>query len=516
MAQTLPGMTGFAYGRFSSMDKRAIGKFTDANHLESLHASNPADYDKKVISIYTQSSLYANDFLAMINEATPFYITGNSDSWKWDVEIPFRWPKIIDVPTDTLNQAKIGVDGHEFQFVLDRAEFYIHQIVTWHKMYGQQFYITRDPQPWNTGYLYTATLVSENAKVETVNRQYLVPGVELQLVNISVGEFDQDLPGLPSSGERMTMFESLGSAIGYEHKITAWADDKMLKDSNGRPLDLIVYARQRRNEVGKLTSADVRWEPFVEAQLRKAMLDIKTEKMIWGKPGQTKTGGSKQEVKKVSAGLIHRMRTNGNLIQYPKGGFNLNILRTVFGDLFYRRVDVKDRRVKIYTNEAGFELWETALKNDAFDSGFTFNVGEGDRFIQGSGRNLVMNYAFSAAVTRETGRMDLIHLKELDLPQTGLEFGQNKKSTPIFMVFDVSPTGDGTLQGNVREVRLANAPSMTWGYIDGRRHHLGHAASKGHSAANKFNGYEMFFDDRYDVFVEDLSRTVLIEEQPAF
>lgn len=516
MPQTLPGYTGFVYGRFSSMDKRAIGKFTDANHLESFHATDPADYDKKVISIYTQSSLYANDFLAMVNQARPFYIRGNSDSWKWDIELPYRLPKIIEVPADTLNQAKIGIDGHNFQFVLDREEFFIHDVITADKNRGQQFYIERDPEPWNSYWLYTASLVTENPKVETVNRTYLQVGVEYMHITSLVGEFDQDLPGVGNSGDRMTMYESLGAGTGAEHSITAWADDKMLKDSDGRPLDIIVYAQERRNSMGKMSTQDIRWEPFVEAKLRKKLLDQKTEKMIWAKPGAVKTRGGKQEVKKASAGVIHRMRNNGNYVSYPRGSFNINIFRTVFGDLFYRRVDVANRRVKIYTNEAGFDLWNTALKEEAFDSGLTFNVGDNDKFVQGSGQNLVLNFAFNAMVTRETGKVELIHLKELDLPQTNLDFGPNKKSAPMFLVFDVSPDGDGTLNGNIREVRLESAPSMTWSYVDGRRHHLGHAASKGHSAANSFPGYKMQFDDRYDVFIEDLSRTVLIEESPFY
>jgi len=61
--QTIPGLTGFTYARVASMDKRAVGKLTDANHLESFHSTEPADYDKKIISLYTQSSLYSNVFL---------------------------------------------------------------------------------------------------------------------------------------------------------------------------------------------------------------------------------------------------------------------------------------------------------------------------------------------------------------------------------------------------------------------------------------------------------------------
>ena len=45
--QTIPGLTGFTYARVASMDKRAVGKLTDSNHLESFHSSEPADYDKK-------------------------------------------------------------------------------------------------------------------------------------------------------------------------------------------------------------------------------------------------------------------------------------------------------------------------------------------------------------------------------------------------------------------------------------------------------------------------------------
>lgn len=511
--QTIPGFTGFSYARVASMDKRAIGKLTDTNHLESFHTTDPADYDKKIISIYTQSSLYANDFLDMINKSTPFYIKSNSDAWKWDLEVPYKFPKTIEIPTLTQNLTTPGIDGQEFSIVLDSAEFTQNMIITPHKIYAQQFFITKDPQPYNAGFLYTVTLVSNNPTVEFADLTYLQPGIEYVLVNQSIGEFDEDLPGLPRMAEKITMYESLGSAVGYKHTITGWADDRMLRNSNGMPLDLMVYINGRRNEK-PVTKHDIRWEPFIEFWMRKSMLDLKVQKMIWGKPGSVKTRGAKQELKKVSAGVYYRMRNNGNLVQYNRGEFSTNILRAVFGDLFYRRVDVANRRVKIYTNEAGFDVFDQALKDDALNSGLTIIADT--RFIQGSEQKLTLNYAFSSMVTRETGRIELVHLKELDLPQSNLEFGQNKKSTPLFLVFDVSPEGDGSLRNNIREVRMEGRPSMTWGYINGRRNHLGFAASQGHSAANMFDGYTIFMDDRYDVFIEDLSRCVVIEEIPQF
>ncbi len=409
-----------------------------------------------------------------------------------------------------------GIDGQEFQTVLDTNEFSLNAIVSvGSRQYGPRWVVIKDPQPSNAGYLYTWNLISENPTVDFVDSQFLAVGVELELVDASIGEFDQDLLGLPRLGEKITMFESLGSGYGYEHTVTSWADAKMLRDSTGRPLDIMVYIDQRRAEL-PITKNSIKWEPFIEFWMRKSMLDLKVKRMIWAKPGTIKTKGSKQEVKRSSAGVYHRMRNNGNLVQYNRGEFTPNLLRSVFGDLFYRRVDVKDRRVKMYTNEAGFDVFQQALKADALNSGLALVADSGDRYIQGTGQHLTYNWAFDSMVTRETGKIELIHLKELDLPQSNLEFGQNKKSTPVFFVFDVSPSSNGSLINNLREVRVEGQPSMTWGYVDGRRHHLGFAASQGMSSASKFPGYTIWMEDRCDIFIEDLSRTVLIEEIPQF
>ena len=520
--QQLPGSTGFMYARISSMDKRAVGKLTDSNHLESLtHPDQPADYDKKIISLYTQSTLYSNDFLDMINKSTPYYIDNNSDAWKWDIQVPYKFPKIIDVPTTTTDLTKPGIDGQEFQLVLDTNEFSKNAIISvGTRQYGPRLYVIKDPMPYNAGFLYSFTLVTDNPTIDFVSSTFLQVGIELELISAAIGEFDQDLLGLPRLGEKITMFESLGSAYGFEHTVTKWADERTLRDNSGKPLDILVYGATRRGEM-PMTKNDVKWEPFIEFWMRKQMLEMKVKRMIWDKPGTTKSGGAKQEVKRTSAGIYHRMRNNGNLVQYNRGEFTANLLRSVFGDLFYRRVDVKDRLVKMYTNEAGFDVFQQALKTDALNSGLTLftnvNGAESGNVTTGSAQNhLTYGFAFNAMVTRETGRIELIHLKELDLPQTNLEFGQNKKSTPVFMVFDVSPMSDGSMVNNIREVRMKGAPSMTWGYIDGRAHHLGFAASQGMSSANKFPGYTIWMEDRCDVFVEDLSRTVLIEELPQF
>lgn len=511
--QTIPGQNGFIYGRYSSMDKRALGKFTDSNHLQSLHMSEPTQYDKAIVTIYTQSSLFADDFEQMINKAKPFYLTTNSDYFQWDVDVPFAAPKIIEIPSETQNMSKVGIDGQEFSLVLDTAEFSENDVITSHRIYAQEFAVISDPQPYNAGYLYRFVLLTANPKVDFVPKEWLQVGIELEKINNLVSQdFDTKLSGLGRLGDKITLFESMSSAYGVQHKVTKAALGKSLKDKNGNPLDIIFYAQDRRNEPGQKYTGPLLWESFIDSQVRRELLKMRAKRRIWGKGGTFKTRGAKQEIKRNPKGVYHQIRNNGHLARYPKGGFSLPYLRDIFGDLFYRRVPMERRRVKLYTNEAGMEVFRTAVKRDALGSGLTIIAD--DRFIQGRQQKMILNWGFDGAVTAETGNIEVVHLMELDLPQLNTEFGRNKKSTPIFLVFNVSPESDGTLVDNIREVRHQNDPNMTFGYVDGRVSHLGLSASVNMNSANMNPWYEVWMEDRSDVHIEDLSKTFIIEEIP--
>lgn len=520
----LAGTNGFLYARYSSMDNRAVGKFTDSNHLYSLATEEPADYDRKIISLYSQTQLYSNDFLDMINKSEPYYIDTNSDSWKWKLSVPKKFARIVAIPDSTKNNPQVGIDGQEFSLVIDSNEFSENsRVVLGHQMYGPQLYAISDPQPWGlNGYIQKFTLIAQNPSTEFVSQVFLREGIEVLPLDNIIGEFDQKLGGLPRLGQYIELYESLSSGYGFEHTITKWADERTLRDPrSGKPLDILVYANSKniRGEMSDLKSV-IRWEPVVEYLLRVEMLRAKVNRMIWGKPGIVRSSGHRQEEKKVSTGIYHRLK-QGNYVSYNRGEFSAQLLRTLFGDIFYRRVSMKERRVKIYTNEAGFDVAEAAFKKDAMGSGLNFftNVDalSASKVTATSPQNrLVYGFALGGMYSRETGLVELVHLSELDLPVGNLEFGQNKKSTPVFFVFDVSPEGDGTLSSNIREVRHKGAPSMTWGYINGRQHYLGHFKSRGMESANKFPGYTIWMEDRCDVFVEDVTRTALIEEVPQF
>lgn len=511
----IPGFTGYQAKRISSLDQRAIGKFTDTNALYSMHKMAPSEYDRKIITLYTQTALYSNDFLQMINQSTPYMPDNEYFSWK--IGVPYRFPTIIEIPISTSTQLTPGIDGLDFEIVLDRKAFFIHNTITSDNRYGPQFYITDDPTPYNKGWKYKCTLVTQSPLTDYVDSSWLQVGLNMQLVGAMIGEFDQELPGLPDQAQDITLYDTVSSGIGAQHKISKWATQLGQKDSKGQPLDMMVFAATRLNEMGKAEVIGTSWQSYIEVLIRKYMLDMKVHSFIWSKPGTSKSQRDRQEVKKSIEGLYWKMRNHGNYITYNRGQFNLNLMRSVFGDLFYRRVDIAERKVKVYTNEAGMEVFNTSLKKDALGNGLVFNVGDNDKFVSGSGQNLKLNFNFSSVWTLDTGTIELVHLKELDQPQTNTEFGQNKKSTPIYIVFDISPEGDGTPKNNVREVRLAGNPSMTWGFINGRTPwNGGHAASQGMISSSMDPATQIWMEDRCDIFVEDLSRMVLIEEKPQY
>lgn len=505
--QQLPGnKTGYFAKRKATNDGRALGTLTDANHLSNIMRSKgPQPYDKKIIQLYTQTALYSNDFQQMLdNESETFWLDGE-DSWKWEHPVAYQQPKIISVPSTTSALTRPGIDSTEFQVVLDKGDYGIHHVITAHKDYAQQFYVVDNPIPHNGGFLYTLRLISKDPQNEYVASRWLKLGTEYECIGSMIGEFTDKLPGLGGFGGTIELHDTLSASYGLEHTITSWADCRQFGGSAKEVEDVMVYAQYAINQTSgkKEFTGSVRWEPYIEFLMRKQMLENRSDRRIWGKGGVINQKG---EIVRNTFGLVPRLR-EGNYLPLNKGDFSFNVLRDIFGDLFYRRESMQNRRVKLYTNEAGMSLFEKAAKDDLKAAGLTIMAND---FIKDGLFNFRMNKMYSM----ETGMVEVAHLQELDLVTNKVDMTASKKSAPKFMVFDISPSGNGTLQNNIRPVRHRGQASMAYGYVDGRRTHTGQYQNV--SSANTFPGYKIWMEDREDIFIEDLTRTYLIEEDPQY
>lgn len=521
--QVAPGREQFVLSQTSSFYDKAIGKFTDSNSLFSLYESNPAKYDKQIVSLFSQLKLYSNDFLNLIDGASPFFIEGNSDAFTYEIQREIRYPKILINLSEGLT--KPGIDGTEFSLVLDRNAFQAkHRVSAHFREQEKQLFVVRDPQRYGKGWKYDFKIISSQPGIDFASEDFLQPGTELRRIDSILSEFDVDMPGLGLTDGKIEVMETLGEAFGVKHKVTKWAESRQFnvpKNREGQPLDITVIGKSTTRGDGQKMMTGGRWINTLDMLLQREMLEQKVNKLIWGRGGSITDEGGHNEIY-VGKGLWEQLH-QGNIVYYNRGEFGLNLLRNVFGDLFYRRVRLGERRVLIWTNEAGFQLVNDSLLKDIKSYGFDIRANDG--FItninkNGNGKNMNMGiaFAFDHFVTMETGMVEFKHLDTLDFPVTNMEFGQHKKSAPIFIVMDVSnaASGTGTPQ-NVRIVRHKGWPNMTWGYVPGRIDpRSGIPGSVGMTSSNSNPWYEIWYEDRCGIFLEDPSRTVIIKERPLY
>lgn len=509
--QLFPGQVGYKAYRYSS-ESEAMAKFTDKNHLSTLiPRSGPSEYDRGVIDLWTQTSSSKNDFISMINKSTPFYT--DTETFSWKITAPRPKTKITEVPTTTANNANAGKDHQPFDVVFSDNYFQLNDIITADNIFGDKYMIVSGPHPHSAGYLYSAILTGDNVTQNSVvDKKFLQPDINYDKIDNITGEFDTTLSGLPGLAGKIEIYQSLSAGYGVEHTITSWADSDTLRDSKGRPLDIIVYDQYKYDpKAGKQVYTGTRWEPFVERRMRDEMMKMRVKRMLFGSGGSANTLAGRQENKNITTGIIPLMMRHGHYVPFNKGDFSLNLFRDTFGDLFYRRVSAENRRVKLYANEAGMRLFQQANKEDLLNSGLT--IVADSRFIEGTGRDMMVNYGFNRMTSNETGIIEVSHLMELDEAPLNPQLSLGKMADPIFIAFDIS---DGGPLKNIREVRKTGEDTMTWGYINGRRHHLGAKYSRGMNSASSDPGYKIWMEDRSDIFIEDFTKTVIFIQLPQF
>lgn len=488
----------------SYLSKNKLGKLTDMNMVENILRMRPAQYDKAMLRLFTDTKLFSNDFLDLITSgAKPFMVDDPEGTFTYKIKKRAELPKIMVNLADTTAQP--GVDGSTFELVFDKNAFVVNDIITAHR-YEQdvQIQIASDFEPYQEFFKYTCRAIGKYA-TDFVSQKYLVEGTEYFKVGSLAGEWTTQYSSLGLFDGHLEVMANVLQKYGVEHSITEWADARKMgaeTDVNGNPLDLTFYSVADVDpENGKTKFQFKMWEPTITRLMRMEMMRMKANTFVWGREGSAVD--EKGRPMRAKPGLWQQLHL-GNVIYYEKGSFSLNLIRSAVGDLFYNRVRIGERRVKIYTNRAGMELASTAMRKDYNGQGFITN---GKDFLDGKDR-LKQGYAFQFDhfMTVETGPVEFVELEQLNTYSTFLELGPNKKTPPIFIIMDISNDGGS----NVREVKLSTRPSMNYHVIQGMAN-FGPSQTVV-SSKNPWNTYVM--EDYCGVFLEDPTRTVILKEYP--
>lgn len=504
--QSIPRVNGRvlanAHSTSSYYAKNGLNKFTDKNFVETMLRTKPEQYDKLMIRLFTDTKLYSNDLLdTVMKSEKPFMVNDPNGVFTYKIKKRAELPKVVVNLASAI--AKPGIDGQEFEIVFDKQAFAINDIITAHRYEQEtQIQIVSEGERYQNAFKYRARAANANA-TDYVNQRFLAIGVEYFKIGNVLGEYTTSLSGLGLFDGNLEVMADVLNQYGVEHTITDWADATKLgmqTDASGNPLDISYYSVTDSMAEGEKTKI-VGWEPTVSRLLRMEMLRMKANTLMWGRQGNTKD--EKGRPTRLKAGLWQQLHL-GNVIYYDKGQFSLNLIRSAVGDLFYNRVKIEDRKVKIYTNRAGMELASTAIRKDF--NGQNFMVGA-DKFMDGKDR-LKQGYAlqFDHFMTVETGEVQFIELEQLNMHATFLELGPNKKTPPIYIILDLS----GSEGSGIREVKLSTRPNMYYQYIPGS---VGFGSQQT-VIANKDPYSTYMMKDFAGIFLEDPTKSVIIKEFP--
>jgi hypothetical protein len=501
--QNIPRVNGRvvanAHMTSSFYSKNALSKFTEKNFVETMLKTKPDQYDKMMLRLFTDTRLYSNDLLdTVMKSEKPFMVNDPNGVFTYKIKKRAELPKIV-IGKSTAQ----GADGAEFELVFDKQAFSVNDIITAHRYEQEtQIQIVSDGERHQNGFKYKCRAAGATA-TDTVEVRFLQIGTEYFKITNVLGEYSTSFSGLGLFDGNLEVMADVLNQYGVEHTITDWADATKLgmpTDATGNPMDITYYSVTDPSAESEKTKI-VGWEPTVSRLLRMEMMRMKANMLMWGRQGNTVD--EKGRPTRLKPGLWQQLHL-GNVIYYDKGQFSLNLIRSAIGDLFYNRVKLADRRVKIYTNRSGMELASTAIRKDF--NGQNFMV-DADKFLDGKDR-LKQGYAFQFDhfMTVETGPVEFIELEQLNMHATFVELGPNKKTPPIYIILDVS----GQEGAGIREVKLSTRPNMQYHYIPGT---TGFGQSQTVVASkDPYSTYIM--KDFAGIFLEDPTKTVIIKEYP--
>lgn len=498
----------------SYYQKNKLGKFTDKNFIETMLRTSPDQYDKAMIRLFTDTRLYSNDFVDLVmNSGAPFVSNDPNGVFTYKIKKRAELPKIMINLADTT--PKPGIDGQTFELVFDKEMFAVNDVISAHRREQEVLIqIVSDFEPYQNFFKYTCKAVGEST--DYVHQRFLSVGTEYFKIGMLSGEYTTSWSSLGAIDGSLEVVNDVLQQYGIEHTITDWADATKIGvkyDAAGKPINDITYYSIAEIDInGQPINVTVGWEPTVSKLMRMEMIRMKANTLMWGRKGNGVD--EKGRPVRAKAGLWQQLHL-GNVIYYDRGQFSINLLRSAVGDLFYNRVRIEDRHVKIYTNRSGMELAATAMKKDFNASGFTVLASD---FLDskanganGKDRRLNQGYAFQFDhfMTVETGLVEFKELEQLNEHATFLELGPDKKTPPIYIILDISGEGGS----NVRECKLGTRPNMMYKYIPGATD-SNIAKMFGNLATSKDPYDTIIMKDWAGIFLEDPTRTILIKEYP--
>jgi len=524
-------------------------KFTDLNWLYSNYTKDSQTVYKGLLALWNQRSIINTPLLNMTElKNNVMYLPNMEGRFSYQIPYDLGLPYIVEDMEPT--NLKPGLDGQPFKIKL-RENCYSNTdrlIVDFRD--GMELYVTEEEiYEESGGWVYTVQIVSHSRRNSFYPKEWLQPGVQYMKISNINGEYDTQKSTISSEGLR-TGFMDLQMELGVgqrsvTHSITGWGDMARL-DEKMHPS--LAFINQRLNgmgstmmymntdpKTGKTLPQTMRWQSTIEMLLR-AEMEMMTEKdLMWGKGGFV-TGSGRRKVR-VGAGLYEQLR-NGNRFTYNT--ISLTLIENAVANLYSKSgIPLEQRRTKIMTGTGGLIQISKELQErfSQLNLPFVLNNSQSpiNSIVYGSDP-LHMGFKaprFTQYFSQIAGTIEFELNPALDNVTgnrvTDNLIGEFPIESYTYMILDVTDTNvtnaaarvkgvdyrveNGFNSGsNIVLVKPQDLGELYWGYICGTHSPLGPSGMKGMMSANSHDGYQIWMKSFANLWVKDVTRTLLIEK----
>lgn len=510
-----------------------------SSNLDSYHIKNltgggkPTDLG--VIDIWAlkkkaQMPLYS---LANFKKDNVTVVTGEKFSWK--VPVANELPRIVRDLNPT--NVRKGIDGQEFEIVLDKRAFGMGSIISYDQYSGVQLLVSRRVPPKQMGkdeYIYTVQVV--DGKDKFLGNEFLKPGTSFFRIGSAIGEYGENYDDIVVNAGYREFFQYMPTGKAHVHfSVTREAlDEASIIDESGRlkvseiwkidesltAADPSLATATSIESVYKIKGKDW-WESNVKsgaisktfmtrmeaAHVEKIASDIERY-LMWGNGGLMENDGADRI--RMAPGLWRQLDT-AFLHVYNKRSFSLSMFRTQIYNFYNGKVDFSSarprRKLKVQTGLAGAYMFNEEMIREKIApmyGNFTINVDQsGMNAIYGNdSMSLGFGMHFDKYIIPFLAEIEIEVNPAFDNPEANEIVNPMidgyRLSSYSFIIIDIT---EGE-PDNIKLLKSFNDRGLEWGYEVGTMDYLGN--TKGIAQTGRFAGCRVNMWQRYPaIFVKD-------------
>jgi hypothetical protein len=519
-------------------------KFTDLNFLYNNYSRDSFTVYKGLLSLWNQRSILNTPLINMTElKNNVMYIPNTEGRFRYSIPYELGLPFVVeDVEPDN---DKPGLDGQKFRLKLNENCYSNTDRLIVDYRDGIELFVTEDEIIEEAdGWIYTVSIVS-NDRNTFYPKEWLQPGTQYCKIANTNGEYDTQMSSISSEGLR-TGFMHLEQHLGGGHRsvthwITGYADMARVDESKHPQLAYInqrlesmgsTFVYMNKDSQGRALPKTLKWQPTIEVLLRAEMETMAEKDYMWSKGGFVSGSGRREA--RVGAGLYEQLR-NGN--RYVYNTISLSLIEEAVANLYSKSgIPIHQRKTKIMTGTGGMIQISKELE-ERYKQTIPFLVQASDlpgKLISGPDQfHMGFGYRFTFIDSPVAGRLEFEINPALDNIQGNRTQDNLIGPYPIesytYMIMDITDTSVSNAAARVENVKYrvdegfnngANIVlvkpqdygELYWGYIAGTHHPSGPSAMKGMYSANSYPGYQIWMKSFGNIFVKDVTKTMIIEK----